>query len=355
MLTWAAKEQIRYLNAEYPDEWTPERLAESFPVSVDGVRRLLRSRFVPQTPDEIDAHDTRAKRNLMALISGSGRRNVANSKNALRLSADANTMLPMPQLPFHSVSGNDEKTKTGLFSSLLLQKSRDGGIVYDDDDAACRLLEDGSTPSTTNKKYSGSLNTSGRRRTNVTDGKVDRLLETSKRSNGLREGSLVDCSSPSVSKRNSKAVDSYDVNEKLRSVRGRRPRHSAALANDWNITSEGIGNQTQTVHSFKNDDLTVLEQKACENESLLREKTPASNPTFDTVKQAPNMCLDEEIYMYDEKKGYQYPYGRRADVPVKNVDIQKCSQVSLGKSGLAVYKKGNDFYDEDGEFLFRVS
>lgn len=34
LLTWSEKEQIRHLNYEHPDEWIPERLAESFPVTV---------------------------------------------------------------------------------------------------------------------------------------------------------------------------------------------------------------------------------------------------------------------------------------------------------------------------------
>lgn len=31
MLTWAEKEQIRFLHNDNPSEWTVERLAESFP------------------------------------------------------------------------------------------------------------------------------------------------------------------------------------------------------------------------------------------------------------------------------------------------------------------------------------
>lgn len=40
LLTWDAKEQMRYLHNEYPDEWTVDRLAESFPVSFEGVIKV---------------------------------------------------------------------------------------------------------------------------------------------------------------------------------------------------------------------------------------------------------------------------------------------------------------------------
>ncbi|XP_051780962.1 neugrin isoform X1 [Erpetoichthys calabaricus] len=44
-LTWEAMEQIRYMNQEYPDEWTLPHLAEGFGVTVDTVKRVLRSKF----------------------------------------------------------------------------------------------------------------------------------------------------------------------------------------------------------------------------------------------------------------------------------------------------------------------
>nr|ACO52018.1 Neugrin [Aquarana catesbeiana] len=45
--TWNAMEQIRYLNQEFPEEWTLQRLAAGFNVSTDVIRRVLKSKFVP--------------------------------------------------------------------------------------------------------------------------------------------------------------------------------------------------------------------------------------------------------------------------------------------------------------------
>ncbi|XP_030045527.1 neugrin [Microcaecilia unicolor] len=44
-LTWAAMDQIRHLNQEFPEEWTVCHLAEGFNVSSDVIRRVLRSKF----------------------------------------------------------------------------------------------------------------------------------------------------------------------------------------------------------------------------------------------------------------------------------------------------------------------
>lgn len=38
LLTWAMKEQLRYLHSSDPDMWTPEALSDAFPISPDGVK-----------------------------------------------------------------------------------------------------------------------------------------------------------------------------------------------------------------------------------------------------------------------------------------------------------------------------
>lgn len=38
LLYWAAKQQIKYLHRRDPAEWTPEKIAEEFPISVEGAK-----------------------------------------------------------------------------------------------------------------------------------------------------------------------------------------------------------------------------------------------------------------------------------------------------------------------------
>jgi len=57
LLSWDAKEQIRFLNNEDPESWNPHRLSECFPISEDGVIRLLKSNYVPGSIEEIVKHD----------------------------------------------------------------------------------------------------------------------------------------------------------------------------------------------------------------------------------------------------------------------------------------------------------
>lgn len=70
LLTWDAKEQIRFLHNEYPNEWTIDRLAESFPTSREGVIKILKSRFQPKSLAEIVKHDERVQNHWKELQDG---------------------------------------------------------------------------------------------------------------------------------------------------------------------------------------------------------------------------------------------------------------------------------------------
>ncbi|KAJ2949519.1 hypothetical protein O0L34_g15440 [Tuta absoluta] len=71
LLTWSEKEQIRHLAQTQPDEWTPEKIAESFPVTVPVVKKLLKYAWKPTTKERIERHDASAMRNWKELKEGS--------------------------------------------------------------------------------------------------------------------------------------------------------------------------------------------------------------------------------------------------------------------------------------------
>lgn len=62
-LTWAEKEQIRYLNKTDPDEWTPARLAESFPAVEEVIIKVLKAKWTPSSMERVKRHDEMVKRN----------------------------------------------------------------------------------------------------------------------------------------------------------------------------------------------------------------------------------------------------------------------------------------------------
>lgn len=72
LLTWKAKEQIFQLRKTDPETWTPDRIAESFPISTEGVRRLLKRKWPPDLSGEdveevIRKHDDEVRRRWVLL------------------------------------------------------------------------------------------------------------------------------------------------------------------------------------------------------------------------------------------------------------------------------------------------
>lgn len=70
LLTYAEKENIRYLHESNPDHWTPEKLAESFPISAEGAAKLLKSGFRAHRPEDVIRHDEKVKDRLERVKAG---------------------------------------------------------------------------------------------------------------------------------------------------------------------------------------------------------------------------------------------------------------------------------------------
>lgn len=49
------------------ETWTPERIAQSFPITVDSCRKLLKSKWVPRTLEVLARHDDKVIENWKAL------------------------------------------------------------------------------------------------------------------------------------------------------------------------------------------------------------------------------------------------------------------------------------------------
>lgn len=69
-LTWAEKEQIRHLNKEDSDEWTPEKLAESFPAVEEVIIKVLKANWTPSDMKRIQKHDENVRKNWELFKSG---------------------------------------------------------------------------------------------------------------------------------------------------------------------------------------------------------------------------------------------------------------------------------------------
>lgn len=71
-LTWAEKEHIRHLHEQDPEQWSPERLCESFPADLHIIKKILKANWVPRTLERVKKHDEAVKKNWELLRSSKG-------------------------------------------------------------------------------------------------------------------------------------------------------------------------------------------------------------------------------------------------------------------------------------------
>lgn len=69
-LTYIEKDQIKKLHREDPNEWTPERLSESFPALPHTIRKILKAEWEPKSVERILAYDNKVVRNWKEFKTG---------------------------------------------------------------------------------------------------------------------------------------------------------------------------------------------------------------------------------------------------------------------------------------------
>ena len=128
LLTWETKEQIRYLHQEFPEDWTVEKLAQSFPISKDGICKLLKSSYVIKTPEKILKHDLNVQqkwKELEAELSRKGgpihpQYKMLVDSGKLDLMKNAATLKGAPKKILQLDCEKTEAPKIGIFSSIYL-------------------------------------------------------------------------------------------------------------------------------------------------------------------------------------------------------------------------------------------
>lgn len=69
-LTWAEKEQIRHLHQNDSEEWSVQKLADSFPADELTITKILRANWQPRNDDRVRRHDKGVRRSWQALLDG---------------------------------------------------------------------------------------------------------------------------------------------------------------------------------------------------------------------------------------------------------------------------------------------
>lgn len=69
-LTWSEKEQIRYLHNFDPEEWSIDKLVESFPADRYTVVKIIKAKWIPRDTTRVQRHDEAVRENWELFKSG---------------------------------------------------------------------------------------------------------------------------------------------------------------------------------------------------------------------------------------------------------------------------------------------
>ncbi|XP_050399811.2 neugrin [Patella vulgata] len=119
LLTWKAKDQIRYLHKEYPDEWSINRLTQVFPVSRYGVTQIVKSKFIGVTEEQKERHDKKVFKNWIEIADKMEESVVKDQRLQFIFNAAGNADLPFPKEESEENKTNFYEFRPTPFSDLL--------------------------------------------------------------------------------------------------------------------------------------------------------------------------------------------------------------------------------------------
>ena len=137
-------------------------------------------------------------------------------------------------------------------------------------------------------------------------------------------------------------------------VISRRPRRQKGVRISQDLSEETVIQQ----YDKMSVEGTAMLKDEDNNEGLeLLEYTGLQTPPKHRVSKARQEIMDSiqydgdeksDAYIYGAEKGYEFPFGR-SDVE-EAIDVNKPGD----RQRCTLYRKGNSFYDENGEFLYRL-
>ncbi|XP_037276972.2 uncharacterized protein LOC119170049 [Rhipicephalus microplus] len=310
LLSWAAKEQIRYLHNLDPSEWTVEKIAQCFPVSVLGAKKLLKSQFRKETAEQIAEHDRNVQLKWKALKTGKGNEYISPTTKKLfmegKLQEDqayGNKTLPMPQ------QGGDTRAlelsrlspKPGEYSKLI----------------ATYLKLKNPEKSVSPKKY-----------------------EQASRKQAYDDVYTEDMAAATSLKKMGSLGSHVRIDE-----------FKAAETKFRHYTGEGVDRRDAIHVGSENVSDTPSTELQDTGGAVTPEGTTEDVVTFDILEAHKYRKDDTLSHRVRSDIAENYNYSEDGDeAPSQHITIPS----HLKKRETAVYKVGKCYYDEDGEILFKV-
>lgn len=354
-LTFVEKEMIHKLHNHNPQEWTTEKLSESFPAMPETIRKILRSKWSPKSVEKVMAYDNVVVRNWEKFRAGKLPLNPILSEHLMKFKDRKIILTDRESLAEQFVPNKTfKKPKSQLFSSIIQ-------TFLDEKESDTKLLSQEANSSKVADKsdYSKNQNlliasTTTNSPTTVQNTIQNTVQNTKKfalsQEQSLTLQSRTDLQNLNVPLNNKKekllTFDEF-VKKKLKDIHEESPEEGATLLNVYRKQMD-VSRETQTSEVPTVSDNAVIYAEEDTPSKIIRRSnkdvtisSQDMNKNFNIVGTDDNL-LDTSIKLWKKKVDTELNYA-------KPITIAK----HLYKPGMT-YRINDCYYDDDGEFLYRV-
>ncbi|XP_024888472.1 uncharacterized protein LOC112465233 [Temnothorax curvispinosus] len=347
-LTFAENELIRKLHNHNPDEWTVEKLSESFPALPETIQKILRTKWSPKSVEKVLQYDNVAVKNWEEFRAGRLPLNpilgehLMKFKNRKIILTDRESLAEqfVPKVEF-------KKPKSQLFSSIV-QTYLDEKEKKSD----TKLLsqEDNSSKVAGRSDYSENQNLLTASATTDSPTAVkntEKFALNEERSFTLQSRRNSQKLNVPVTKEGKSLTFDEFVRTKLEDVQQESPEEGITLLNVYRKQVEASQEMQTAEIAAASDNAVTHAEEDTSSKIARRSDRDISIPSRDKHKDfnivgADDNLLDTRVEVWKKKADTELNYAK----PIK---IAK----HLYKPGMT-YRIRDCYYDDDGEFLYRV-
>jgi len=350
-LTFVEREMIHKLHNHNPEEWTAEKLSESFPAMPETIQKILRTKWSPKSVEKVMAYDNVVVKNWEKFRAGKLPLNPILSEHLMKFKDRKIILTDRESLAEQFVPKQTfKKPKSQLFSSIIQ-------TYLDEKESDTKLLsqEANSSKVVDKSDYSENHNLLIASTTANSPTTVQNTIQNTKKFALNQEQSLTlqsytdsqNLNVPLANKKEKLLTFDEFVKKKLKDIHKESPEEGATLLNVYKKQMDA-SRETQTSEVTTESDNAVIYAEEDTPSKIIRRSnkdvtiSPQDmNKNFNIVGTDDNL-LDTSIKMWKKKVDTELNYAK----PIK---IAK----HLYKPGMT-YRINDCYYDDDGEFLYRV-
>ncbi|XP_012216199.2 neugrin isoform X1 [Linepithema humile] len=349
-ITFAERELIHKLHRSNPEEWTVNKLSESFPALPGTIQKILNAKWLPKSVERVIEYDKVVVENWKKFRAGKlpvsplFNEHLMKFKNRKIILTDRESLAKQFVLP----EPEFKKPKSQLFSNIVqtcLNEKQNDEKLLSQKEYSNKVI--GTTDHL--KQNQNLIANSTIDDDHVAVKNSEKLTLTKEQCQTLTlNEELKKRDTMSFNKEKNNKLLTFDefIKAKLEDIRKESPEEGIVLLDTYRKQVEANQELKTTTVATVSDDAEISVEKSAVSQNIQKSNKSISvapkNEKFLNIVTADDNLLDTSIKIWNKKIDTECNYAK----PIK---IAK----HLHKPGM-MYRINDCYYDDDGEFLYRI-